>query len=112
MSTAAANPTPGTILLAPDLSARCARALDRAVQLARQWQARLVAVAVGVRIGRRVVVELGGAGSSGVIDGGASGTWVLVHGHQGTWTSAGSLAVRRERRVGRRPQCEIGEMVS
>lgn len=46
MSTAAANPTPGTILLATDLSARCDRALDRAVQLARQWQARLVAVTV------------------------------------------------------------------
>ncbi len=46
MSTAAANPIPGTILLATDLSARCDRALDRAVQLARQWQARLVAVTV------------------------------------------------------------------
>lgn len=46
MSTAAPNPTPGTILLATDLSARCDRALDRAVQLARQWQARLVAVTV------------------------------------------------------------------
>ncbi|MCO5094491.1 MAG: universal stress protein [Xanthomonadaceae bacterium] len=46
MSTAAPNPIPGTILLATDLSARCDRALDRAVQLARQWQARLVAVTV------------------------------------------------------------------
>jgi len=46
MSTAASNPIPGTILLATDLSARCDRALDRAVQLARQWQARLVAVTV------------------------------------------------------------------
>ena len=46
MNTAASNPIPGTILLATDLSARCDRALDRAVQLARQWQARLVAVTV------------------------------------------------------------------
>lgn len=46
MSTAAPNPIPGTILLATDLSARCDRALDRAVQLARQWKARLVAVTV------------------------------------------------------------------
>ncbi|HRN60533.1 MAG TPA: universal stress protein [Chiayiivirga sp.] len=46
MSTAAPNPIPSTILLATDLSARCDRALDRAVQLARQWQARLVAVTV------------------------------------------------------------------
>ncbi|WP_176559790.1 universal stress protein [Teichococcus rhizosphaerae] len=35
---------PATMLLATDLSARCDRAQDRAVQLARQWSARLVAV--------------------------------------------------------------------
>ncbi|MDX9952221.1 MAG: universal stress protein [Methylophilaceae bacterium] len=34
------------VLLATDLSARCDRALDRAVQLAQQWQAQLVAVNV------------------------------------------------------------------
>ncbi|WP_257835534.1 universal stress protein [Phenylobacterium sp. J426] len=33
---------PRTILLATDLSARCDRATDRAVQLAKAWQARLV----------------------------------------------------------------------
>lgn len=37
---------PGAILLATDLSARSDRAMDRAVQLARQWQARLVVLAV------------------------------------------------------------------
>lgn len=46
MSSAASRRVPATILLATDLSARCDRALDRAVQLARQWQARLVAVTV------------------------------------------------------------------
>ncbi len=46
MSTDAPRRFPATILLATDLSARCDRALDRAVQLARQWQARLVAVTV------------------------------------------------------------------
>lgn len=35
---------PETVLLATDLSARCDRAQDRAVQLAGQWGARLVAV--------------------------------------------------------------------
>jgi nucleotide-binding universal stress UspA family protein len=34
------------VLLATDLSARCDRALDRAVQLAAQWQAQLIAVNV------------------------------------------------------------------
>lgn len=38
--------TPRTILLATDLSARCDRALDRAVRLAAQWGARLVALTV------------------------------------------------------------------
>lgn len=38
--------TPNTILLATDLSARCDRALSRALQLARQWQARLVVATV------------------------------------------------------------------
>lgn len=37
---------PHTLLLATDLSARCDRALDRAVQLARQWNARLVTLTV------------------------------------------------------------------
>lgn len=46
MSTVTPQTTPKTILLATDLSARCDRALDRAVQLARQWQARLVALTV------------------------------------------------------------------
>ncbi|HEX5998035.1 MAG TPA: universal stress protein [Hyphomicrobiaceae bacterium] len=36
--------TPKAVLLATDLSARCDRALDRAVTLAVQWQAKLVAV--------------------------------------------------------------------
>lgn len=35
---------PGSILLATDLSARCDRALDRAVQLAGQWQVPLLVV--------------------------------------------------------------------
>ncbi len=46
MSTVSPPQSAGTILLATDLSARCDRALDRAVQLARQWKARLVAVTV------------------------------------------------------------------
>lgn len=37
---------PRSILLATDLSARCDRALDRAISLARHWQARLVVVNV------------------------------------------------------------------
>ncbi len=41
-----ANPTPTRILLATDLSCRCDRALDRAIALADQWAAELVAVAV------------------------------------------------------------------
>jgi nucleotide-binding universal stress UspA family protein len=36
--------SPRTILLATDLSHRCDRALDRAVQLARNWKARLLVV--------------------------------------------------------------------
>lgn len=40
-----ANP-PRTLLLATDLSARTDRALARAIQLARQWDARLLAVSV------------------------------------------------------------------
>lgn len=38
--------TPTTILLATDLSARCDRALDRSVQLAKEWQAKLIALNV------------------------------------------------------------------
>ena len=38
------NGPPATILVATDLSARCDRALDRAVQLAEQWNARILAV--------------------------------------------------------------------
>lgn len=38
--------TPSAILLATDLSARCDRALARALQLARQWKARLVVATV------------------------------------------------------------------
>ncbi|WP_225765867.1 universal stress protein [Stenotrophomonas sp. Marseille-Q4652] len=37
---------PHAVLLATDLSARCDRALDRALLLARQWQARLVVATV------------------------------------------------------------------
>ena len=37
---------PTTILLATDLSARCDRALDRAAQLAKEWQAKLIALKV------------------------------------------------------------------
>lgn len=37
---------PSALLLATDLSARCDRALDRAAQLAAQWDARLVAATV------------------------------------------------------------------
>lgn len=46
MTTVAPFSPPRTLLLATDLSARCDRALDRAVQLARQWQARLVTLTV------------------------------------------------------------------
>ncbi len=35
---------PATILLATDLSARCDRALERAAQLTKEWQAKLIAV--------------------------------------------------------------------
>ncbi len=38
--------TPNTILLATDLSARCDRALDRAVALATEWKARLIVLHV------------------------------------------------------------------
>jgi nucleotide-binding universal stress UspA family protein len=44
--------TPKQVLLATDLSARCDRALDRAVQLTEAWQAELTAVNV---------LDLGGA---------------------------------------------------
>lgn len=37
---------PASILLATDLSARCDRALERAVQLTREWQAKLIALNV------------------------------------------------------------------
>lgn len=37
---------PKTVLLATDLSSRCDRALDRSLQLARRWNARLVLVTV------------------------------------------------------------------
>ena len=37
---------PKTLLLATDRSARCDRALDRAIQLARQWNARLIVLTV------------------------------------------------------------------
>lgn len=47
MQAPAWNPdTPRAILLATDLSSRCDRALDRALFLARQWNARLVALTV------------------------------------------------------------------
>lgn len=42
--------TPRTILLATDRSARCDRALDRAVQLARHWEARLIVLNVLERV--------------------------------------------------------------
>jgi nucleotide-binding universal stress UspA family protein len=38
---AATTGPPGKLLLATDLSARCDRALERAVSLASQWQAQL-----------------------------------------------------------------------
>src|SRR3546814_17940269 len=41
-----AKSPPTRILVATDLSCRCDRALDRAVALAQQWAAELVAVAV------------------------------------------------------------------
>jgi len=41
-----AAPPPAAILLATDLSARCDRALSRALQLARQWETRLVVATV------------------------------------------------------------------
>lgn len=44
--TASRAAPPASILLATDLSARCDRALDRAVQLAGQWGARLVVATV------------------------------------------------------------------
>ncbi len=40
------HPAPTAVLLATDLSARCDRALARALQLARQWNARLVVATV------------------------------------------------------------------
>lgn len=47
MQVPAWNPdTPRAILLATDLSSRCDRALDRALFLARQWNARLVVLTV------------------------------------------------------------------
>ena len=44
MNAAARTTPPNRILLATDLSARCDRALDRAAQLARQWQLPLLVV--------------------------------------------------------------------
>lgn len=46
MTTGTKFTPPHTILIATDLSARCDRALDRAVHLARRWQARLIALSV------------------------------------------------------------------
>jgi len=46
--------TPRKILLATDLSCRCDRALDRAVSLARQWDARLLVVHVLESSGNRL----------------------------------------------------------
>jgi nucleotide-binding universal stress UspA family protein len=43
---AATNGTPIRLLLATDLSARCDRALDRAIQLAAEWNAELLALKV------------------------------------------------------------------
>ncbi|HEY8355035.1 MAG TPA: universal stress protein [Methylophilaceae bacterium] len=46
MGNAEQNHPARRVLLATDLSARCDRAFDRAVQLAQQWQAQLIAVNV------------------------------------------------------------------
>ena len=46
MTTGTKFTPPHTILIATDLSARCDRALDRAVHLARRWKARLIALSV------------------------------------------------------------------
>lgn len=45
-STTPRLPVPAQLLLATDLSPRCDRALDRAVQLTREWQARLTVLSV------------------------------------------------------------------
>ena len=53
----AASSPPKTILLATDLSARCDRARDRAVLLARQWQARLLVLTVAPSESELTIVE-------------------------------------------------------
>ncbi|MCD9029287.1 universal stress protein [Luteimonas sp. BDR2-5] len=53
----AAPALPKTILLATDLSARCDRARDRAVLLARQWQARLLVLTVAPSERELTIVE-------------------------------------------------------
>jgi nucleotide-binding universal stress UspA family protein len=44
--TAPSSTKPATVLFATDLSSRCDRALDRALIMARTWEARLVALTV------------------------------------------------------------------
>lgn len=46
MTAVPSSDTPGRLLLATDLSARCDRALDRAAQLSREWKAELIALNV------------------------------------------------------------------
>lgn len=56
-----AEGTPASVLLATDLSVRCDRALDRAVQLAGEWQALLVGVNV-LEVGQGPDLVLGWLG--------------------------------------------------